>query len=199
MLVWSSMTVTAAVPSPRQPGLRRLSKSSGVSSSSAESSPMLIPPGTAAFAFRPFQTPCGVDVDQLAAGDAQRQLDADLLVDVPRDGVELRAVALGRADRLEPVGPPLDDVGDAAEGLDVVDDRRLAERPLDRRERRLDPGPAPLPLEALDQPGLLAADVRPGPPVQPDLEVEARAVDVLAQVPRRPGLGDRALRGCGRR
>ena len=57
MLVWSSMTVTAAVPSPRQPGFRRLSKSSGVSSSSAESSPMLIPPGTAAFAFRPFQTP----------------------------------------------------------------------------------------------------------------------------------------------
>ena len=57
MLVWSSMTVTAAVPRPRQPGLRRLSKSSGVSSSSAESSPMLMPPGTAALAFRPFQTP----------------------------------------------------------------------------------------------------------------------------------------------
>ena len=45
--VLSSMTVTAAVPSPKQPGLRRLSKSRGVSSSSAESSPILIPPGTA--------------------------------------------------------------------------------------------------------------------------------------------------------
>ena len=57
MLVWSSMTVTAAVPRPRQPGLRRPSKSSGMSSSSAESRPMLIPPGTAALALRPFQTP----------------------------------------------------------------------------------------------------------------------------------------------
>ena len=107
----------------------------------------------------------GVLVDQLAAGDAQRQLDADLLVHVPRDAVELRPVALGRADRLEPVGPALDDVRDAAEGLDVVDDRRLAERPLDRRERRLDPRPAPLPFQALDQARLLAADVRPGPAV----------------------------------
>ena len=199
MLVWSSMTVTAAVPRPRQPGLRRLSKSSGVSSSSAESRPMLIPPGTAALAFRPFQTPAGVLVDQLAAGDAQRQLDADLLVDVPRDAVELRPVALGRADRLEPVGPALDDVRDAAERLDVVDDRRLAERPLDRRERRLDPRPAPLPFEALDQPGLLAADVRPGPPVAVDLQVEARPVDVLAQVPRRASPRRSPAPGSGRR
>ena len=50
-----------------------------------------------------------------------------------------------------------------------------------------------LPFEALDQPGLLAADVRPCPAVQPDVEVEARAVDVLAQVPGGPGLGDRRL------
>ncbi len=57
MLVWSSITVTAAVPRPRQPVLRMSSKSSFVSSSSADMTPMLIPPGTAALAFRPFQTP----------------------------------------------------------------------------------------------------------------------------------------------
>src|SRR5690606_21967555 len=38
-------------------------------------------------------------VDQLAGRDAERQLDADLAVDVPGDGVQLRPVALGRADR----------------------------------------------------------------------------------------------------
>ncbi len=57
MLVWSSITVTAAVPRPRQPGLRTSSKSSFVSSSLPERMPMLIPPGTTVLAFRPFQTP----------------------------------------------------------------------------------------------------------------------------------------------
>ena len=152
---------------------------------------MLIPPGTTALALRPFQTPLAVDLDQLAGGDPQRELDADLLVHVSRDAVELRPVALGRPHRLEPVGAALDDVRDAAEGLDVVDDRRLPECPFDRRERRLDPGPAALALEALDQPGLLAADVRPGAPVNIDLKVEARPIDVLPEVSRRPGLGDR--------
>src|SRR5690606_9365625 len=111
-------------------------------------------------------------------------LDANLLLDVPGDRVQLRPAAFGGADRLEPVGPAFDDVGDAAEGLDVVDDRRLAERPLDRRERRLDPRPAPLPLQALDQPGLLAADVGAGPAVDPNVQVEAAPINVLAQVSR---------------
>ncbi len=57
MLVWSSMTVNAAVPRPRQPVLRMSSKSSFVSSSSADITPMLMPPGTTALACRPFQTP----------------------------------------------------------------------------------------------------------------------------------------------
>ena len=58
--------------------------------------------------------PAGVLVDQLARGDAQRQLDADLLVDVARDAVELRAVAFRRADRLEPVRASFDDMRHAA-------------------------------------------------------------------------------------
>ena len=46
MLVWSSITVTAAVPSPRQPVFLMSSKSSFTSCSSADITPMLIPPGT---------------------------------------------------------------------------------------------------------------------------------------------------------
>src|SRR5262245_1466544 len=58
--VSSSMTVTAAVPRPRQPlGVFGPSapKSSLVSSSSAVRKPMLTPPGTTALAFLPFHTP----------------------------------------------------------------------------------------------------------------------------------------------
>ena len=73
-------------------------------------------------------------------------------------------------------------MGHAAERLDVVDDRWLAESPLDGRERRLDPRPASLPFQALDQAGLLAADVGARAAMQPDVEVEPRPVNVLAQV-----------------
>ena len=111
-------------------------------------------------------------VDQLAGGDAQRQLDAAGAVDVPADAVQLRAVAalvarivgVGRhADRFEPIDAALEDVRHATERFDVVDDRRLAEQAFDRGERRLDPRPGPLAFEAFDQAGLLAADVRPAP------------------------------------
>src|SRR4051794_33567917 len=106
-----------------------------------------------------------------------------------RDAVQLRPVALGHPDRLEPGRSPLDDVRHAAQRLDVVDDRRLAEGALNGRERRLDPRPPPLPFEALDQARLLAADIRPSPAMDPHIQVEARTIDVLAQVAGRTGLG----------
>ena len=139
----------------------------------------------------PLPHPTGMILDQLAGGHTQRQLDADLLVDVARDAIQLRPIALGRADRLEPVGPTLDDVRHTSQGLDIVDHRRLAERALDRRKRRLDPRPAALAFEALDQSGLLAADVRPGAPVNIDLEVESTPVNILAEVTGLASLGNR--------
>ena len=57
MLVWSSITTTAAVPRPRQPTLPGPAKSSGVSSSLSVIRPIEMPPGITAFALRPFQTP----------------------------------------------------------------------------------------------------------------------------------------------
>src|SRR5262249_48934505 len=110
-----------------------------------------------------------------------------------RDAVQLRPVALGDPDRLEPGRSPLEDVRHAAQRLAVVDDRGPAEAPLARRERRLDPRPPALPFEALDQAGLLAADIRPRAAMDPHVQVEARPIDTLAQVAGRAGLGDRRL------
>src|SRR5205814_547022 len=47
----------AAVPRPRQPTLPSALKSSGVSNSASVTMPMLMPPGIAPLALRPFQTP----------------------------------------------------------------------------------------------------------------------------------------------
>src|SRR5262249_2957648 len=135
--------------------------------------------------------PAGVFVDHLTHRHAQGQFDAAGVVDVAGDGVELRPVTAdvarvvgvgGRAHRLEPVDTTVDGVGDAGERLDVVDDGRLAEGALDGREGRLDARPGAFALQALDQPGFLAADVRPGPAVHEHIDVVALpAHDVLAQ------------------
>ncbi len=134
--------------------------------------PMLMPPGIAAFALRPFQTPppcSSISSRQVTPSGSSTQPG---LFDVPAEAVQLRPVAAGvarvlrvgrHADRLEPVDAAVDDVRHAGQRLDVVDDRRLAERALDGRERRLDPRPGPLAFQALDQPRLLAADVRRRP------------------------------------
>ena len=63
----------------------------------------------------------------------------------------------------------------------------------DRRERRAQPRLAAAALERVEQRRLLAADVGAGAGVHDDLEVEAGAEDVLAEVARLVRLGDRRL------
>src|SRR5262245_12316968 len=108
---------------------------------------------------------------------------------MPADAIKLRAIAAGvsgifrigwNTDRLEPVGPAVDDVRHAGERFDVVDDCRLAERPFDGREWRLDPRPAALAFEAFDQARLLAADIRRRAAMEINVAVEIFAEDVLA-------------------
>ena len=60
-------------------------------------------------------------------------------------------------------------------------------------------GIAPLALEALEQAGLVAGDVGAGAAVHDDLEVEARAEDVLAEEALRVRVGDRLLQPLGTR
>ena len=85
MLVCSSITTTAAVPRPRQPTLPGPLKSSGsVELVGSVSRPMLMPPGIAALALRPFQTPPPYSSISSRHGDAQRHFVAAGLVDVAR-------------------------------------------------------------------------------------------------------------------
>ena len=156
------------------------------------------PAGHCGLGLPPLPDAAAVLLDQRTTGDAQGQLDADLAVHVARDRVQLGPVALGRADRFEPGRAAFEDVRDAAERLDVVDDRRLAEGALDGRERRLDPGPAALAFEALDQAGLLAADVGPRAAVNPDVQVEARCRRCSCPGGRRRGPLRSPPRGSGR-
>src|SRR5439155_26752859 len=73
------------------------------------------------------------------------------------------------------------------------DDRGRDEDSPDGRKWGLDSRLAALALEALDQSGLLAADVGSRAAVEGDVERIARAQDVLAQVPVAVRLGDRLL------
>src|SRR6185437_15485515 len=68
-----------------------------------------------------------------------------------------------------------------------------AEEAVRRGERRLDARIGALPLERLDQSGLLAADVGARAAMHVDLDVEAGAEDVLPDEPGLPRLGDGLL------
>src|SRR5712691_4595980 len=122
-----------------------------------------------------------VIVDDLAEGHRHRRFDETGPDHVPGDRIQSRA-ALGLGPEPgEPLPAPVDDVRQARERLDIVHDGRLAEGAFHGREGRLDLGPALLALERRDEAGLLAADIGARPAMHDDLEVEARALDVLAE------------------
>ena len=125
-------------------------------------------------------TPAGKLVD---AGAVDGAADADQA----RPAVLLHAEG---GERLPAVG---DDPGDVRDGLHVVHDRRQPEGPHRRREGGLEPRPSALPLEGVDQGGLLPADVGPRAAVDRHVEVEPRPEDVLPEEPRRVRLGDRLV------
>src|SRR5262249_7852194 len=120
-------------------------------------------------------------VDDLAERRPHRELVRAGTDHVAGDAVELRPGALFRPDAAEPVGSAQHDPRHAGERLDVVDDRRAAEDAVHGRDRRLDARVGAFPLERLDEPRLLAADVRAGATVHPHVEVEARAENVLPE------------------
>src|SRR5438309_10102061 len=106
------------------------------------------------------------------------------------DAVELRPVTAGVArvlrigrhtHRLEPFHPSADDMRDARQRLDVVDDSRLAKGPFNRGKRRLNSWPSTFSFQAFDQAGLLAADVGARAAVQENVEMEVFAKDVSAE------------------
>ncbi len=91
------------------------------------------------------------------------------------------------------LGPFGEHEGHCRERQHVVDDRRPPEQPDVRRQRRLGPDDPALALEAVEERGLLAADV--GPRAHPYLEPErpSRAADVAAEPSGVLGQRDRRL------
>ncbi len=126
-------------------------------------------------------------VDQLAQGDAERRLEQAAVLDVAGELDRHGAARAAHAERGIGVGALGQDRRHGGERDQVVDDGRPAEQALVRRQRRLGAHLAALALDALQQRGLLAADIGAG--ADPDLDIEGR--------PRRPA-GHR-LRPAARR
>src|SRR5690606_7041966 len=104
---------------------------------------------------------------------------------------QARAGRLRRADRGERRAALEDDVRDVRERLDVVDDGGLAEEARLDRERRLVARLAAVPLDRVEERGLLAADVGAGALAELDVEAEAGAGHVVAEPAVFAGLLDR--------
>ena len=133
--------------------------------------------------------PAGRAEDQLADGLAEGDLVDARVVDVAADRDEPQAGRAPGPAVAIPLAAPHGDPGGPAEGLDVVDHRRLAVEPGDGGEGRLVPRLAPAVLHRLQQRRLLAADVAAGADEDLQVEREARAQDVVAAEPvgrRRP-------------
>ena len=120
-------------------------------------------------------------VDDVAQRDAHVDFDEADVVDLAGEGEDLGARALLGAGGAEPVGAEADDAGDAGQGLDVVEHRRLLPQALLSRERRPRARLAALALDGGHERGLFAADEGAGTLGDLDVEVEAAVEDVLAQ------------------
>ena len=101
--------------------------------------------------------------------------------DVAGDTEELRARRIFRADRREARAAIAHDVEHVDERLDVVDDRRLSEKPHLCREGRLVAGLAAKAFNRVEERCLLTANIGAGP--TPNLEVDAKpfAHHILAE------------------
>ena len=121
------------------------------------------------------------DLEQLGERDAERQLVVAGLLDVARHREDRRAARAFHAEIREPLRALAQDRRNRRDALRVVDRRRRAVQAEVRRERRLEARLALLALERLEQRRLLAADVRAGADERVDVQVDAGAVDVLAE------------------
>ena len=104
-------------------------------------------------------------------------------MDLAAEREHLGAAALFGAHGGEPIRALQNDLRDVRVRFDVVEDGRLAEQTLDRRERRAGTRLAAVPFDGGHQRRLFAADERARAEADVKVEVETRAEDVLAQKP----------------
>src|SRR3954469_7142015 len=136
-------------------------------------------------------------VDDVARLHPELDLEVAGVRDVARDRHELRAGRALDAELRVLLAAHLDDGRHRRERLDVVDQRGPLVQALVGGERRLEARVAALALERVEQRGLLAADVRAGATVDPELERVVGAEDAVAQVALGLRLLDRLLEARG--
>ena len=127
------------------------------------------------------------DLEQVRERNAERQLEVARLLDMARHREDHRAAGIRRAEVGEPLRPLAQDGRHRRVALRVVDRRRLAVQAEIRRERRLEARLALLAFERLEQRRFFAADVGAGADERVEVEIDARALDVLAEQAR--GIG----------
>src|SRR5215472_12999812 len=118
-------------------------------------------------------------LDQLAQRNTHRLFDIARRVHVARQAEDFRAGVAGPADPGKPSGPAPQDRRHNCDRLDIVDRRRAAVEADLGWKRRLEPGLTLSPLEAFEQPCLLAANIGAGTAVQVKLEIPAGAASVF--------------------
>jgi hypothetical protein len=126
---------------------------------------------------------------------AERDLVVARALHVAAEADDLRAGVLAEAEAAVPRGTVAQDRRHAAQRLDVVDHRRQVLVAVRDRVGRLVARERVLALEALEQRGLLAADVGACAATDEDVEVEALApADRTAEQARLTRLGQRRSR-----
>src|SRR5262249_6879376 len=98
--------------------------------------------------------------DHLAQRNAHRQFVDAWLVHVAGNAQDARAARLAGAQAGEPLAAFGNDVGDVHQRLDVVDDGRHPEQALDGRKRGLQPWPAALAFQRVQERRFFTADIR---------------------------------------
>src|SRR3954463_9744597 len=136
-------------------------------------------------------------VDDVARLHPELDLEVARVRDVARDRHELRAGRALDAELGVLLAADLDDGRHGRERLDVVDERRPLVQALVGGERRLEARVPALALERVEQRRLLAADVRAGAAVDPELERVVGAEDAVAEVALGLRLRDRLLEPGG--
>merc|ERR1719474_497910 len=138
-----------------------------------------------------------VALDQLLQGDAHLLFHRAGVVHVARDVEQLGAGVPGAAHAGEPVSSPPADGGSHGDSLDVGDSGGTAEDTDVSGEWGLQAGLALLTLQALDQGGLLSADVGASTTVHKEVEVIAGATGVCSKEASVVGLSDGLLQVGG--
>ena len=119
------------------------------------------------------------ELEELAQGDAERRFVLAGALHVTGERVDREALGLLGAHRAEPLDAAANDRRHGSDRFDVVDHGRAGVEALDGGERWTQSRLTAASLERVEQRCLLAADVGACTGVNDEVDVEARAQDVL--------------------